>query len=259
MGLAMSAASKERIVYLLSVTVIAVLGSLGLDFLFKGLDGLLQDLAPTTIIPMLLAPPIAWDAILKRQKISELNAKLNLALDHDVLTNAKSRKFLFERYEAVAERDEAFPMAVMMVDADRFKQINDTYGHMVGDAALKHLSDALRAECGADDVVCRLGGEEFAMVFPETTEAQSTPIALRVLDRLNSSYLQTAAGPIAVRASIGMTMQRRGENLNGALARADTALYSAKESGRNCAMMAHDDGRVVMVARGAPLAAVKAA
>lgn len=241
---------KEQIAYVLAISALALFGSVALTFILKGPLGLEQDLFATIVIPLLLAPPIALDAVLKRQKISQLNIDLQVALDHDSLTSAKSRKYLFERYESVALRDEAFPMAVMVVDADRFKHINDTYGHGVGDMALKYLSEALQAECRDGDVVCRIGGEEFALVFPETTADASVPIASRILARLNANSLLTAQGPIAVRASIGITMLQRGEELSAALARADLALYAAKENGRNCAMLAGHDGQVVRVARG---------
>ncbi len=250
MGLFISARAKERLIYVLCISFIAVVGTAVLDYLMRGPVAFEHDLLTTLVIPLLLAPPIAYDAVLKRQKISGLNLRLQESLDHDALTNTKSRKFLFESYEAIAREQAAFPLAVMQIDADHFKNINDTYGHMIGDTALQHLAAVLKSVCRAEDVVCRLGGEEFAMVLPGMTERAARAVAMRVLDRLNNSVIKTPNGSISVQASIGITLQQSGENLQAALARADRGLYGAKGRGRNCAMMVPNEGAMEFVGRG---------
>lgn len=235
---------------MLCISLIAVVGSAVLNYLMKGPVAFEHDLLTILLIPVLLAPPIAYEAVLKRQKISALNQRLQCALDHDALTNTKSRKFLFESYEKIARAQAAFPLAVMHIDADHFKKINDTYGHMIGDKALQHLANVLKSVCRAEDVVCRLGGEEFAMVLPGMSDRAARTVAMRVLDRLNNSLIKTPNGAISVQASIGLTLQQSGESLQTALARADRGLYCAKDKGRNCAMMVPDEGAIQLVGRG---------
>jgi diguanylate cyclase (GGDEF)-like protein len=251
-GFSISAKVKEQLVYVFTISAIAVTGSLVLNYILKGAVAFERDLLTSIVIPLLLAPPIAFDAVLKRQKITNLNLQLQVSLDHDVLTNTKSRKFLFERYEAIAREQAAFPLAVMQIDADHFKRINDTYGHMIGDKALKHLARVLQSVCRAEDVVCRIGGEEFAMVLPGMTDNAARSVAMRVLERLNNSAISGPNGPITVQASIGITLQRSDENLQAALARADKGLYCAKEKGRNCVVMVPSEGAVEFVGRGVP-------
>jgi diguanylate cyclase (GGDEF)-like protein len=251
-GFMINAVVKERLIYVVSISMIAVLGSVVLNFLMKGAVAFENDLMTILVIPLLLAPPIAYDAVLKRQKITDLNQQLQVSLDHDLLTQTKSRKFLFERYEWVTRDEAAFPLAVMQIDADHFKRINDSYGHMIGDRALQHLAAVLQSVCRAEDVVCRIGGEEFAMVMPGMSDRAARAVALRVLDRLNNSAISTSDGPISVRASIGITLQQSGENLVAALERADRGLYRAKEKGRNCAMMVPSEGAVEFVGQGVP-------
>jgi diguanylate cyclase (GGDEF)-like protein len=251
-GFSISVKVKERLIYMLRISLIAVVGSAVLNYLMKGPVAFEHDLLTILLIPLLLAPPIAYDAVLKRQKITDLNQQLQQSVDHDALTNTKSRKFLFERYEGIARANAAFPLAVMQIDADHFKRINDTYGHMIGDKALKHLAGVLQSVCRGEDVVCRIGGEEFALVLPGMSDRAARAVAMRVLERLNNSAISGPNGPITVQASIGITLQQSDENLQAALARADRGLYCAKDKGRNCAMMVPSEGAVELVGRGVP-------
>jgi eukaryotic-like serine/threonine-protein kinase len=125
------------------------------------------------------------------------------------------------------------PISAIMVDIDHFKRINDSYGHPVGDEVIRVVAARLREATRGSDVLGRYGGEEFAVVTPETGES-----AVRLAERLREVVCRdpvpTEAGPLAVTISVGIAhVDRGGEHLRQLLARADAALYEAKERGRN--------------------------
>jgi diguanylate cyclase (GGDEF)-like protein len=129
------------------------------------------------------------------------------------------------------------PVGVLMVDLDHFKQINDTYGHAAGDAALLLFSDALRAVARTGDVFCRYGGEEFCVLMNHADSA-----AVRAFDKRLRAWLEDAAPrqlgyPLAYSAGVAMR-QSANETVESMLQRADSALYSAKALGRNITLNA---------------------
>nr|AGU11833.1 GGDEF domain [uncultured organism] len=156
------------------------------------------------------------------------------AANHDHLTGAWSRKGFFE----IAGRELArrarggTPLALLLIDLDNFKTINDECGHDAGDAALCLLVETAGASLRAVDCLARLGGDEFVLLLPET----SLPGAAAVAERLRAALRQAAAGvpglaPLSL--SIGVTVVGHGEELAPALTRADAALYDAKQGGRD--------------------------
>jgi diguanylate cyclase (GGDEF)-like protein len=129
------------------------------------------------------------------------------------------------------------PVAAIMVDVDHFKRINDTYGHPVGDQVISAIAGRLRASARDSDVLGRYGGEEFALLTPETA-ASAAALAERLRQEMCVRRIPTAAGPLAVTISVGMAYTDRageppGQHLSQLLACADTALYEAKQNGRN--------------------------
>jgi diguanylate cyclase (GGDEF)-like protein len=126
------------------------------------------------------------------------------------------------------------PLAVLVTDVDFFKKVNDGHGHDAGDAVLRGIAAALRAEARATDVVGRFGGEEFVLVLPDTDEDGARELAERVRRRVEHTPMQTPAGPLKVTLSVGLaSMPAHGEGLASLVKAADEALYEAKRSGRN--------------------------
>jgi diguanylate cyclase (GGDEF)-like protein len=124
------------------------------------------------------------------------------------------------------------PLAVLMVDIDHFKKINDTYGHGIGDDVICAVAGALRANARESDVLCRYGGEEFAIVMSEMHgDPEETAERLRLA--VASLAVPGPAGPIRATVSIGVAEMKPDDQLDGLLVRADQALYRAKEAGRN--------------------------
>jgi diguanylate cyclase (GGDEF)-like protein len=126
------------------------------------------------------------------------------------------------------------PTNAIMVDIDHFKRINDTYGHGVGDQVIQAVGQRLADNLRSGDLICRYGGEEFAVLLPDTSDARARTVADRLLAAVNAEPIVTAAGPLTVTVSVGLAPASAvGSDLTATLDVADTALYEAKRSGRN--------------------------
>jgi diguanylate cyclase (GGDEF)-like protein len=124
--------------------------------------------------------------------------------------------------------------SVLMFDLDNFKALNDRWGHEVGDRALNHFAALLRAEVRASDIVGRLGGEEFAMVLPDTGTDAAIALARRVQQRTSRTPLLCGDEHIVLTVSVGVdTMRATDVGAFQSLSRGDRAMYRAKERGRN--------------------------
>jgi diguanylate cyclase (GGDEF)-like protein len=125
------------------------------------------------------------------------------------------------------------PVAVLLMDLDRFKRINDRYGHPVGDQALRHLADILKEETRGEDMLGRYGGEEFLIVAPDADEEGAHTLAERIRQRVAAEPAPTESGELPLTVSIGVALRVDEEPLDDLVARADAALLQAKEDGRN--------------------------
>jgi len=161
-----------------------------------------------------------------------LRETLEHSASHDALTNALNRRSLIEACEGELERcrRHGHRMALLMLDVDHFKAINDTYGHLTGDRVLVSFVTRVRDQLRRLDQLGRFGGEEFLVLLPET----SPESALLVAERIRTAVARTADGLPALTVSIGVTGNRTDEtDIDELLARADRALYMAKSGGRN--------------------------
>jgi diguanylate cyclase (GGDEF)-like protein len=150
----------------------------------------------------------------------------------DELTGLRNRRWLddaFARQLARAARTEQ-PLSVLMIDIDRFKQLNDANGHAFGDAVLRRVAQALASGLRPQDLAARYGGEEFSVLLP----GLDSDHAARIAERLRHAVeVGGEAGGLPVTISIGVAARQGSETLDTLLQRADKALYRAKESGRN--------------------------
>jgi diguanylate cyclase (GGDEF)-like protein len=169
-----------------------------------------------------------------RQQIDELSALVS--------TDALTGLYNFRHFETVlqAEMDRSkrsgIPTSLVLVDADHFKAVNDTYGHEAGNLALQHLADILRGEVRTTDIVCRYGGEEFAMIFPETHLNLAVKVADRIRERIARRPVEIDGGEIELTVSMGASVYMKTSVIdrNDFVASVDKYLYEAKQSGRNC-------------------------
>jgi len=175
-----------------------------------------------------------------------LQADLDNLANRDPLTGAHNRRafsLIAEKTIAQSRRYEK-PLSILMMDLDNFKQINDRLGHNAGDALLCRFVAIADQVLRDQDIFCRFGGEEFIALLPNT----STKFALVAAERLRIAFeIESAATensndkqPFAVTVSIGIAELRKDEDIESILRRADTALYQAKDNGRNCCEIIND-------------------
>ena len=170
--------------------------------------------------------------------------RIRFLATHDVLTELPNRMLLEERCsQAIAwARKASHRIALLFVDVDNLKLINDSLGHAAGDALLRSLAQRLRHCVGEKDLVCRQGGVEFIVLLDELPDADVAPqVAERILERLGAPY-HTDSGELVTSVSIGIAVYPDdGEDFNALLRKADGAMYQAKEAGRNTVRSHHLD------------------
>lgn len=155
----------------------------------------------------------------------------------DPLTGLPNRRFFQQTANLELERVRRFSgsASVIMLDVDHFKSVNDTYGHALGDEALRCMTRICNGLLRQMDVFARHGGEEFVILLPGTEDAGACSVAEKLRSAIAHMPISDGQNHIKVTASFGVTQLRPADqNIEAALARADTALYAAKHSGRNC-------------------------
>lgn len=168
------------------------------------------------------------------EQVSEIESHLSSALT-DPLTGLPNRRALDEQLSRRLEdyRKHGTPFSLLMLDADHFKQINDTFGHPVGDEVLVGIGKALQSALRKHDFVARYGGEEFAVILPYTTLDEAQRAAGKVTEQLQQLGPLFAHLDRSITASGGLASIAPGETVTVLIGRADEALYAAKHNGRD--------------------------
>jgi diguanylate cyclase (GGDEF)-like protein len=156
-------------------------------------------------------------------------ARLAALTQLDALTGVLNRRGL----DAELAQAASAGGAVIVVDVDHFKQVNDRFGHAIGDRVLRQVAEVLGAVTRRGDRVARLGGEEFVVLLRDTSIEAAVRVAERARERLAAMAVDTPAGPVAITASFGVAEALAAGWPSTALARADAAMYEAKRAGRN--------------------------
>ena len=166
-------------------------------------------------------------------ELARANEELRALAHHDALTGLHNRRWLEARLddELTRQRRTRQPMALLLLDVDHFKRVNDTLGHAEGDTVLKRVARCLQQGCRGTDALARFGGEEFVVLLPETRLEGAHALA----EKLRAAVARDAGMPLPVTISIGLAMAWAGEGRSAAalLQAADEALYAAKAAGRN--------------------------
>ena len=169
------------------------------------------------------------------KRILELHDQLVSQATHDSLTSLLNRSAILEvlQKELIRSVREKNPVAVIMTDLDHFKHVNDTYGHLAGDAVLREAARRLSASLRAYDAVGRYGGEEFLVVAASCSVAGGTELAERLRQSICRVPIDASDHPIVVTMSFGVAATCEMKQVNQLLRMADEALYAAKKAGRN--------------------------
>ncbi|BFR49731.1 sensor domain-containing diguanylate cyclase [Nitratidesulfovibrio sp. HK-II] len=172
----------------------------------------------------------------------EAQERLRQMATTDGLTGLANRRRFLEALEHEVQRHRRYgtPLALVSIDVDRFKRVNDTWGHAVGDEVLRALAAICRAEVRDVDTVGRIGGEEFAVLLPDTAPEEAMAVAERLRYAVEAAPLLTSGGPLTVTLSLGVAASPPCDGADGLLREADRALYRAKAGGRNRVERAFD-------------------
>jgi diguanylate cyclase (GGDEF)-like protein len=165
---------------------------------------------------------------------ARLYEDLRKRADRDPLTGFYNHRYLHERMgeEVVRSQRGRRSLSVMMLDLDDFKLVNDTFGHLFGDRYLAWTAELIRATLRASDVPARYGGDEFAVILPDTDAAEASRAAERILDAFRDRPFTAERGPVPIVASIGVaTFPADGRTATELIAAADRALYEVKRDG----------------------------
>ena len=189
---------------------------------------------------MILARQEVQDA---EQRIHTLETKLQHLSElvrEDQLTGSLNRRGLddvFERETARSDR-RGTPLCIAMLDLDDFKRLNDTYGHLAGDGALKHLVKIVKETLRTMDVIARFGGEEFLILLPETTVEAASQTMTRLQRELTKQFFLHDNEKVLITFSAGVALRQPNEEQAALVKRADKAMYEAKKSGKNRVVVA---------------------
>lgn len=185
------------------------------------------------LISCILSIAILLVNVFEQRKIQQ---KLKNEAATDYLTGINNRKYFFENSQkaftdAIAQNK---CMSVLMIDIDEFKEINDNYGHDIGDTILKKVAEELGKSLRKEDILCRLGGDEFTVLLPDTNKEMALTTANRILKNISQLKISTEKGDFSLTISIGASfLHREDTQVDELIKRADQALYRAKETGRN--------------------------
>ncbi len=189
------------------------------------------------MVVLLVFAAMAWNFGFLLMAIDRLRAEVaNLAMFDDLTGSANRRQLLARLEEECARSDRAMqPFALLVIDLDGFKEINDGHGHAAGDECLRLFTRAVQAQLRTGDLLARIGGDEFCVVLPSTTLREAAIVARQIVEVCRAECAQWNSTLISLSASIGVAQWRPeiGRHSDRLIAEADRALYIAKKDGKN--------------------------
>jgi diguanylate cyclase (GGDEF)-like protein len=220
---------KDVSLFAVAIAVLAVLGSLALRAILQPGDVFERTLVSGSAVAAMLAAPIAYFVGLQMLDTQRLTRELEHAVNHDSLTGASTRA----SFKAQVARLPPGPKAIMLVDIDHFKAVNDRFGHQAGDTALCQFALRLKRNCREDDLIARFGGEEFVVLLHNVSLVDARAAAERLCAKLREAPIVLDGQTHRLTASFGVASLETAAGLDHALAQADEALYRAKDAGRD--------------------------
>ncbi|KPA20085.1 Diguanylate cyclase DosC [Shimia sp. SK013] len=204
-------------------------------------DDWVSGLPVLILLASVLTIGISWSLGHLMQKSQALSSELKRLENHDKLTNVASREFFF----AEMERRPSVQGVILMVDLDRFRSVNDTYGHLVGDTVLRDVATILAGNIRGEDLICRFGGEEFLIFLNRQNETTGASIGERLRAVVENRKIPIGTEePVKVTVSIGAARMDSINDLKTAITAADQALLQAKSRGRDRIVVSWSDGDI---------------
>ena len=213
----------------------ALVGANGLTTVFYSIffqDRLLLDLFFTTIIVVVIGYPLGYFFIGQNVRLRQMAMELDRMSRIDELTNLSNRRCFMRKAERLMDEHPSGG-AMLYIDVDNFKQLNDTHGHAAGDRVLRALGSLIAAGVDEEAAAARIGGEEFTIYLPQADIRAARTVAETIRRRLREMSDGAMPDVQAFTVSIGIAMRRPGQGLEALLAEADRNLYSAKREGRD--------------------------
>ena len=186
---------------------------------------------------------LAFTSSVMDYKIYLLSIRSNI----DALTGLPGRRMLDESFDRQLLDAEPLNLYILLLDIDRFKYVNDTYGHLVGDVVLRALASNLLSWTRYDEAAYRYGGEEFIIIIRTKTDEQACQAGLRLCRLIGQKKIPYAEGEIGITVTAGITRVQQGETLDTVLGRADRAMYQGKQTGRNRCMFIDENEQIALV------------
>jgi diguanylate cyclase (GGDEF)-like protein len=206
-----------------------------LFFLTVGLEHLVTVLLVTTCIVVLVSVPLGAFLIGLNFRLKQIAMQLDIASRKDDLTGLSNRnEFYLKAEQRITRCDpKSSAGALLYIDADHFKSINDRYGHAVGDGVLQEIGILIRSTIGEGDFAARFGGEEFAIFLDDADLGKADWLSHKILAGVGGISKHLRIGDLDVTVSVGIAIHEPGQSLEAALIAADQCLYAAKNQGRN--------------------------
>ena len=222
--------------FVLAVSAAAIVLGSGADFLTVRYG--LPEHGPVHVVTTVLvcALPISWFVGARLMQLNRLKDQLEITSRYDRLTGLLNRPTFMDMLAELPPRTGA----VALLDVDFFKRVNDTHGHFVGDKVLAHVARCLSQSCRPGDMICRFGGEEFAVLFADAGVEMAQRLAADMVRSVAESALSVDGHSHHLTISLGYALAGDGIDPAQALQSADQALYRAKAQGRNRAVAAWD-------------------
>lgn len=170
---------------------------------------------------------------------------LNMRSGIDILTGLPGRRMLDETFARQLTCTPNQSLYLLLLDIDRFKNINDTYGHLIGDSVLRGLAQLLRDGIRDNDHAYRYGGEEFIILLRAPSDKEACLAGLRLCNTIADTTLYSDDKALHITVTVGGTRVQEKESLDAVVKRADAAMYRGKQSGRNCCMFMDEQGEIL--------------
>ncbi len=218
------------------IVLAALVGSEALTLVFYSIffaDRLLLDMLLTAVIVAIVGFPLTYFFLDQQVKLSVVVSELHRAVRTDGLTGLSNRTAFFEEAEKVMAHGKPASNALLFIDVDHFKSVNDTFGHAIGDAVLRELAGVIRSSVREGDLVARFGGEEFAVLLIDADRSEAMRVAERIKINARTVCRAVASFDRAITVSMGVCLREPGQNLEAILLKADQGLYAAKSQGRD--------------------------